>query len=122
MPIDPIAGNELLEQRLVEPARRLEVDVLSHGVLAQARESQSAHESFVLALGGLAVDQEREPLIEVERGDVGLLALFLQRLCHADEAECDETVVGGMYKHACSSSVVVAGAADVAVPDRRLFR
>ena len=38
MPVDPLAGNELLEQRLIEPARRLHVDILDDGVLPEAGE------------------------------------------------------------------------------------
>ena len=53
---DPLAGGELVEQRLVEPARRPEIDILDDGVLAQAREAQTADEPFVLALTGLIGD------------------------------------------------------------------
>ena len=31
MAIDPVTGDELVEQRLVEPARGLEVGILDHG-------------------------------------------------------------------------------------------
>jgi hypothetical protein len=103
MPVDPLTGDKLVEQRLVEAARRPEVDVLDDRILAQAREAQSADETFALALGGLAVDHERQTLVEVEPGDIGLFALLLQRLGHADEAEGYETVVGWMGEHAGSS-------------------
>ena len=36
MPVDPLAGDELFEQRLVEPARRLHVDILDNRVLPEA--------------------------------------------------------------------------------------
>ena len=94
------------------------------------------HEPLVLALDRLAIDQQREPLLEGERGNVGLLALLLERLGHAGEPERDQALLGGMCEHCflsflrppdCSipgsgSSVVVATAADVAVPDRRGVR
>ena len=74
VPLDPVAGGELLEQRAVEAARRLQIDVLDDGVLAQAGEPQAGHEPLVVALGRLAVDQQGEALLEAERGDVGLVA------------------------------------------------
>ena len=64
VPCDPIAGDELGEQCLVETALRLHVDILDDGRLAQARELQSTDKPLVLALDGLAVDHEREPLLE----------------------------------------------------------
>ena len=102
VPCDPVAGDELGEQCLVETARRLHVDILDDGRLAQARELQSADESLVLALDRLAVDHEREPLLEAKRGNVGLLALLLQRLGHAGEPERDQAVVCGMREHRLS--------------------
>ena len=120
---DPVAGDELLEQRPVEAARRFVVDILDDGGLAQAGEPQAAIEPLVLALGRLAVDQQGEPLLEGERGDIGLSSLFVERLGHAGEPERDEAVVGGMGQHRfLLSSVVVATAADVAVLDRWAVR
>ena len=58
VPFDPFAGDELLEQRLIEPARRLHVDILDDGVLPEACEAQAADQPFVLALGGFAVDED----------------------------------------------------------------
>src|SRR6266576_2545534 len=80
MALDPVASDELLEQRLVEPARGLEIDGLDDGRLAQSRELEPAGEPFVLALDRLAVDHQTEPLFEVERGVVRLPSLFFQRL------------------------------------------
>ena len=68
---DPIAGDELGEQCLIETALGLDVDVLDDGRLAQACELQSADQPLVLALDGLAVDHEREPLLEAECGHIG---------------------------------------------------
>ena len=75
VPRDPVAGDELGEQRLVETARRLRVEVLDDGVLAQAGELQPGDEPLVLALdrprdrpGGASRSSKRE------RGNVGLLA------------------------------------------------
>src|SRR5882672_10873617 len=102
VPCDPIAGNELGEQCLVETARRLHVDVLDDCRLAQARELQSAYKPLVLALDRLAVDHEREALLEDERGNVGLLALLLQRLGHASEPQRHQAIMCGMREHRLS--------------------
>src|SRR5581483_10312026 len=69
MPVDPLAGDELLEQRLVEPARRLHVDILDDGILPEAGEPQPSDQPLVLALGRLTVDQQCEALLEGQRGD-----------------------------------------------------
>src|SRR6266702_2426689 len=60
VPCDPVAGDELGEQCLIETALGLDVDVLDDGRLAQACELQSADQPLVFALDGLAVDHERE--------------------------------------------------------------
>ena len=63
MPVDPLAGDELLEQRLVEPARRLHVDILDDCVLPEAGEPQPSDQPLVLAFGRLTVDQQCEALL-----------------------------------------------------------
>src|SRR5450756_3147553 len=66
------------------------------------RQLQSADKPLVLALDRLAVDHERNPLLEAERGNVGLLALLLQRLGHAGEPEGHQAVICGMREHRLS--------------------
>src|SRR3954453_13707864 len=102
VPLDPLAGDELLEQRLVESARRLHVDILDDGVLSEACEAQSADQPFVVALGGFAVDEQSQPLLEGQGRDVRLSLLFVERLRHAGEPERDEAAVGGMCQHRLS--------------------
>jgi len=123
VPCDPLAGNEFLEQRPVEAARGFVVDVLDDSGLAQAGGLEAAFEALVLTLDRLAIDHHGETLLEGERGDIGLAALVFERLCHAGEPECDQAIMGGMGQHRfLLYLVVVATAADVAVPDRRAFR
>src|SRR3989442_2187836 len=55
MSADPVAGSELLEQCLVEPAWRLHVDVLDDRRLAQAGELEPGGGPLVPALHGLAI-------------------------------------------------------------------
>jgi hypothetical protein len=50
----------------------------------------------------LTVDEQREALLEGQRGDVGLSLLFVEGLCHAVEPERDEAVVGRMCQHRLS--------------------
>src|SRR5258708_2854282 len=77
----------------------------------------------LFSLDRLAIDHHGETLLEGERGDIGLTALVFERLSHAGEPECDKAIMGGMGQHRfLLSLVVVATAADVAVPDRRAFR
>jgi hypothetical protein len=91
-----------MEERLVEPARRLHVDILDNSVLPQTCEPQACDQPLVLALGSLAIDEQGKALLEGQRGDVGLSPLFIEGLCHAGEPERDEAVVGGMRQHRVS--------------------
>src|SRR6516164_4336900 len=102
MTFDPIAGDELGKQRLVEPTRHFYIYVLDDGRLAQPCELEPGGQPLVLALDGLAVDYESEPLFEVEGGEVALPSLFFERLGHAGEPERDQPFVTGMSEHRVS--------------------
>ena len=101
---DPAAGGQLLEQRLVEPARRAVVDALD-GRLAvpQPSGAQSGVEAPGAAIGGLAVEQQRQPF--GVREITGLLLRFEldEGLDHAVEVERSQLVEGGMGEHWSSS-------------------
>ena len=75
-------------------------------------------EATVLAIGGLAVHEQAEALLEGELGVGGRLELFLERPGHAAEAEGLELVDGGVDEHGSSSSLVVGGATHVGVDGR----
>src|SRR5579863_306600 len=98
-PADPVAGRELGEQRLVETARRLRVEILDGGGLPEVGKLEPGDEPPAFALGGLAIDEEADPLLEHERSNGGLLPLLLERFGHADETEGDQPIVCGMWKH-----------------------
>ena len=102
MPRNPVAGRELGEQRLVEPARRLRVEILDDGVLPEVSELQPCDEPLAFALGGLAVDKQAEPLLECEPVDVALIALLGECLGHAGEPERHQPVVRWMCEHVSS--------------------
>ena len=125
VPIDPVAGDELLEQRLVETARRLHVDVLDDGGLAQAGELAAGVTSrlFSRSIASRSTIRARRSS-KASAAMSGCRALLLERLGHAGEPERDQAIVGGMREHRSPPclSVVVATAADVGVPDRRAVR
>ena len=85
--VDPVAGDEPLEQRAVETARRPPVDVLDGGALAQPCMTQPGGELAIGAFGGLALEQQGQPLGVAEAGGA-LVALQLgEGACHAGQAE-----------------------------------
>src|ERR1700739_3786119 len=104
MPFDPLAGDELLEQHLVEPARRFHIDIPDDTVLPEACDPQTADQPFVLALGRFAIDEQSKPLLEGQYRDVGLSLLFVERLRHAAKPERDEAAVVWMCQHRLSFS------------------
>jgi hypothetical protein len=55
-PADPVAGRELGEQRLVETARRLRVEILDGGGLPEVGKLEPGDEPPAFALDGLAID------------------------------------------------------------------
>ena len=63
---DPIAGGELEEQRPVEPARDLIIDVLDAGVMAQSRGSGARFELFLPAQRRLIFEKQAEPFGVIE--------------------------------------------------------
>ena len=99
---DPVAGGELGEQRLVEPAHGLRVEILHRRVLPQPCELQSADEPLVLALDRFPVDEQGEPLLEGQGSHIRLAPLLFQRLGHAGEAERDEAILRWMREHGWS--------------------
>src|SRR5260370_23744092 len=70
--VDPVAGDEPLEQCSIEAARGAVVDVLDGGALAEPGVAQPGGELPVGSLGGLAVEQQGEPLGVAEAGGAGL--------------------------------------------------
>ena len=56
--VDPVAVDEALQERAIQPARAAPIDVLDGGALAQPGMAQPGGELAVGALGGLALEQE----------------------------------------------------------------
>jgi hypothetical protein len=58
--VDPIAGDETLEQRPVEIAGNPVVDILDGGLVAELGVSQPCGQALVVAIAALAIEQQAE--------------------------------------------------------------
>ena len=94
--LDPVAGDQPLEQRAIEAAGRTIVDILDGGALAQAGMTEPGGEPAVGALGGLAVEQQGEPFGVAETGGAGIVLQLAEGAGHAGQAEADELIDCGM--------------------------
>ena len=101
---DPAAGGELLEQRLVEPARRAVVDVLDRRLaVAQPGARSRLWKRWVVRLRRLAIEQQRQPFgVREILGRVLRLQLD-EGVGHAVELERSQLVDGWMCQHCVSS-------------------
>ena len=97
---DPFAGRELLEECLVEAPRRSVVDVLDGGLaVTQLGAAQSDLKAPGVAIGQLAIEQQREPFGMCELGGLGLALQLDEGIGHAVELQRPELVEGGMAQH-----------------------
>jgi len=80
------------------------VDVFDRGLaVTQPGGAQSGVEAPGIAIGGLAVEQERQPFGVREIADLLLRFELDEGLRHAVELERSELVEGGMGEHRSSS-------------------
>ena len=70
------------EQRTVQTARCTEVGVLYHGALTQPGVTEPSGETLVVARGGLAVEQQAEPVLAREVGGGGVALHLEERIGH----------------------------------------
>ena len=97
---DPAAEGELLEQTPVELAWGAEVHVLDAGTdMAGLGCPHPAPEFLRAAAGGLAVDQQAEPVVMAEVASVVAALKFGEGVRHAVEPELAQLAVGGMIEH-----------------------
>lgn len=73
---DPLAGGQGLEEGAVKTASGAIVDVLDGGDLTQLGTGQAAREAAVVASGGLAIDEEAEPIGVRHPGRLGIVLQF----------------------------------------------
>jgi len=62
--VDPVAADESGEDGAVDAARRAQIDVFHACALAQRGELEAGRETFGVALGGFAIDEEPDALFE----------------------------------------------------------
>src|SRR5215472_11885137 len=92
---DPAAGGQLLEQRLVEPPWRAVVDIFDRGLaVTQPSGTQPGLEAPGVAIGGLAVEQQRQPFGVRETAGLLLGLEFDESLRHAVDVERSELLHG----------------------------
>src|SRR5215472_16000100 len=97
---NPSACRKLLEQRLVELSWRSIVDVLDGRLaVAQHGAAQPTFKAFGVAMGHLAIKQQRQPFNMREGGSLSLVLQFDEGLDHTIEPQCLELVKGGMGQH-----------------------
>ena len=101
---DPAAGGQLLEQRLIEATRGAVVDIFDCGLaVPQPSGAQSGVEASGVAIGGLTVEQQRQPFGVCKIADLLLRLDLDEGLRHAVELERSQLIKGGMCEHQLSS-------------------
>jgi hypothetical protein len=96
---DPAAGRELEDERPVEAARALMVDVLDAGAVAQFGGPGPGLELLLAAQSRLVFEQQSEPFGVLEAARLGPVFELLEPLGHAVEAEGVQLVERGMGEH-----------------------
>ncbi len=92
----PVAGGELGERGACDAAPGAAVDVADIGADAQLGLAQMTEIALVVSVFGLALDDHGEAVVEAELVHIGDVALFLQGLGHAGEAELEHAVDIGL--------------------------
>ena len=98
MRLDPLALDELLEQRTVETARAAVIDVFDAGLLPQFGVAQSRRNPLVLSPRRLAVEQEPQPFVMAKAVCFIGARNFDEGLGHAMQAQGVELVEGWMFE------------------------
>ena len=62
--VDPVAADESGEDGAIDAAWRTQIDVFHACALAQRGELEAGRETFGIALGGFAIDQQSDALLE----------------------------------------------------------
>ena len=96
---DPLPGGEAQDERAVQSAWGLEVDVFDGRVEVELGVAFQALVAALLPFGLLAFEEQGEAVLEGQLGDVGHGGLLLEGLGHAREPEFVKQVEGGLAKH-----------------------
>jgi hypothetical protein len=97
--VDPLAAGELVEQRPIEAARCAVINILDDGVMAQSGIAQAGGETFVTAMGDLAIDEQPEPIGMAEGRGFARGFEFSKGLGHAGKPELSELIKRWMGQH-----------------------
>src|SRR5271166_4005989 len=96
---DPLASSELEEERAVEPARTLIVDVLDAGRVTQPSDPGARFELLLPAQREFVFEQQAEPFGVIEAARFGPVFQFLESFGQAVEAKCAQMVEGRVSEH-----------------------
>ena len=96
---DPVAGGEAEEDTAIQAALRAEVDVLDTRGVAETGDLEEPREAAVAAREALALEEQREAVLEGETGEIGHALLFFERVGHAGEAERVQEVERLLHQH-----------------------
>ena len=102
MGVDPMALDQLLEQRAVKTAGTSVVDILDARLLAQFGDAQPRREALVLPPRRLAIEQKPEPFVMAEPVGLAVGDEFGEGLGHAMQAKGAELIEGGMFEQVVS--------------------
>jgi len=97
--LDPLALRELAELAAVEAARRLVVDILDAGLLAQFCIAQACCKTLVMAQRDFVFEQQREPFGVAKRTGFALRFDVDKRFCHAVKTKSVKGIESGMGEH-----------------------
>src|SRR5271166_2588008 len=100
---DPVTSGELEEERAVEPAGALIVDVLDAGRMTQLSDPGARFELLLSAQRQLVFEQQTEPFGMIEAARFMFVFEFLEPFGQAVEAEGVQLVERGMSEHGISS-------------------
>lgn len=94
---DPGAVDEVSHHGAVDAAWGAQVEIFYTGRLAEGGELEAGGQPLGVPFSGLPIDQKAQAFFEAEAVEGGFgLALLVQCLDHAGEAEGDEPFGGGM--------------------------
>ena len=109
MGVDPLALDQLLEQRAVKTAGASVIDILDARLLAQFGDAQPRREALILAPGRLAIEQKPEPFVMAEPVGLTVGGDFDEGLGHSMQAKGVELIEGGMFEQVVSPNCSSAG-------------
>jgi hypothetical protein len=100
---DPLAGDEAGQLRAIQSSARAVVDILDHGALLELRELEQAREPPALPMQALALEQQRQALLEGQFLGGRLGHLLAQRKGHARQLQAVQCIEQGLDEHGSSS-------------------